>query len=92
MTAFLWFLLGLWVGCSAGFLLFACLQVSRDGERVADAGAIRGLERRGDLHDRRLQTDLFPLAARRRHVGPAKSDYLRPGWVEAHPRIARAGR
>ena len=26
MTAFLWFLLGLWVGCSAGFLLFACLR------------------------------------------------------------------
>ena len=47
MTAFLWFLLGLWVGCSAGFLLFACLQVSRDGERVADAGAIRGRERQG---------------------------------------------
>jgi hypothetical protein len=33
MTALLWFLLGLWVGVSAGVILFACLQVSRDGER-----------------------------------------------------------
>jgi hypothetical protein len=33
MTAFLWFILGLWVGVSAGVILFACLQVSRDGER-----------------------------------------------------------
>ena len=46
VTAFLWFLLGLWVGGSLGFLVFACLQVSRDGERSADAGAIRGMERR----------------------------------------------
>ena len=61
MTAFLWFLVGLWVGCSAGFLLFASLQVSRDGERVADEGAIRGRERRVSLHDRRMQTDLFRL-------------------------------
>ena len=57
MTVFLWFLLGLWVGGSLGFLVFAGLQVSRDGERVADAGAIRGLERRASLHDRRMQTE-----------------------------------
>ena len=87
MTAFLWFLVGLWVGCSAGFLLFASLQVSRDGERVAAEGAIRGRERRVSLHDRRLQTDLFPLDARRH---PTKSDYLRPGWAEEHPYIAHA--
>jgi len=36
MTAFLWFLVGLWVGVGVGFLLFACLQVSRDAERVAE--------------------------------------------------------
>ena len=36
MTIFLWFLLGLWVGASLGFLVFACLQVLRDGERAAD--------------------------------------------------------
>ena len=63
MTAFLWFLVGLWVGCSAGFLLFASLQVSRDGERVADAGTIPGLERRVSLPDRRRQADLFALNA-----------------------------
>ena len=33
MIASAWFLLGLWVGGTAGFLLFACLQVSRDCER-----------------------------------------------------------
>jgi hypothetical protein len=33
MTAIVWFLLGLWVGVGAGVMLFACLQVSRDGER-----------------------------------------------------------
>ena len=65
MTVFLWFLLGLWVGGSLGFLLFASLQVSLDGERVADAmpaTAVRGSERR--MRDRRLQMDLF---APRRH-------------------------
>jgi hypothetical protein len=36
MTAFLWFVAGLWVGVGAGFLLFACLQVSRDAERAAE--------------------------------------------------------
>lgn len=90
MTAFLWFLLGLWVGCSAGFLLFACLQVARDGERATDAGTIPGLERRANLHDRRMQADLFALNAQRCRAKPAKNDYLRPGWVEAHPHIARA--
>jgi hypothetical protein len=88
MTAFLWFLLGLWVGCSAGFLLFACSQVARDGERAT--GTIPGLERRVSLHDRRMQTDLFALNAHRRRAKPARNDYLRPGWVEAHPQIARA--
>ena len=60
MTVFLWFLLGLWVGGSLGFLAFACLQVSRDGERAADAmpaTPIRGSERR--ISDRRLQMDPF---------------------------------
>jgi hypothetical protein len=37
MVDFLWFLLGFWGGGSAGFLLFACLQVSRDAGRVTDA-------------------------------------------------------
>jgi hypothetical protein len=82
MTAFLWFLLGLWVGCSAGFLLFACSQVA--------TGTIPCLERRVSLHDRRMQTDLFALNAHRRRAKPARNDYLRPGWVEAHPQIARA--
>ena len=84
MTPFLWFLVGLWVGCSAGFLLFASLQVSRDGERVADASAIRGLERKGKSARPPKAKD--PNARRR----PARSDYLRPGWVEEHPHIADA--
>ena len=69
MTVFLWFVLGLWVGGSLGFLLSASLQVSRDGERVADAmsaTAIRCSERR--MRDRRLQMDLF---APRRHADAA---------------------
>jgi hypothetical protein len=36
MGSFLWFMFGLWVGGAVGFLLFACLQMSRDASRVAD--------------------------------------------------------
>ena len=36
MSAFLWFMLGLSIGSCVGFLLFACLQVSRDAARVAE--------------------------------------------------------
>ena len=43
MSALLWFLLGLWVGGTAGFLLFACLQVSRDAERAGDIALRRHL-------------------------------------------------
>ena len=32
MVDLVWFLLGFWVGGSAGFLLFACVQASRDPE------------------------------------------------------------
>ena len=41
MTALTWFLVGLWVGGTAGFLLFAWMQITRDGERSADAAALR---------------------------------------------------
>jgi hypothetical protein len=37
MASFLWFMFGLWIGGTLGFLLFACLQMSRDASRVADA-------------------------------------------------------
>jgi len=37
MVDLLWFLVGFWVGGSAGFLLFACVQASRDADQVADA-------------------------------------------------------
>jgi hypothetical protein len=37
MVDLLWFLLGFWIGGSAGFLLFACVQASRDADQVADA-------------------------------------------------------
>ena len=41
MTATFWFLLGLWVGCSAGFLLSACVSVARDAEQQADSALKR---------------------------------------------------
>ncbi len=41
MTATFWFLLGLWVGCSAGFLLSACMSVARDAEQQADSALKR---------------------------------------------------
>jgi hypothetical protein len=37
MSNFLWFMFGLWIGGTLGFLLFAFLQMSRDASRVADA-------------------------------------------------------
>ena len=37
MAAFLWFLLGLWIGGSGGFMLFAWLQTSRDSAQASDA-------------------------------------------------------
>ena len=43
MAALFWFLLGLWVGGTAGFVLFACLQVSRDSERADDTAPRREL-------------------------------------------------
>jgi hypothetical protein len=36
MSAFLWFMLGLSIGSCVGFLLFACLQVSRDSGRLVE--------------------------------------------------------
>jgi hypothetical protein len=30
MGSFLWFMFGLWIGGTVGFVLFACLQMSRD--------------------------------------------------------------
>ena len=36
MSAFLWFMLGLSIGSCVGFLLFACLQVSRDSAQWAE--------------------------------------------------------
>ena len=36
MSAFLWFMLGLSIGSCVGFLLFACLKVSRDSTRLAE--------------------------------------------------------
>lgn len=36
MSAFLWFMLGLSLGSCVGFLLFACLQVSRDTAQLAE--------------------------------------------------------
>ena len=83
MTIFLWFLLGLWVGGSLGFLAFACLQVSRDGEQSADAVAIRGMDRRISPRYRPVQTDPFaldgPFGARPRRAERAKSDSIWPG-------------
>ena len=36
MSAFLWFMFGLWIGGTVGFLLFACLQMARDASHLAD--------------------------------------------------------
>ena len=72
MTIFLWFLLGLWVGGTAGLLLFACLQASRYAERAADAmpaTAIRNSERR--MRDRSLQMDLFAPHRHKVHTNGA---------------------
>ena len=72
MTVFLGFVLGLWVGCSLGFLLFACVQVSRDDERAGDemsATAIPGSDRR--MRERRRQSGLFAPGARKAHAHSA---------------------
>lgn len=37
MSNFLWFMFGIWIGGTAGFLLFAFLQMSRDAARLADS-------------------------------------------------------
>lgn len=60
MTATLWFFLGFWIGCSAGFLLCACLSVARDGERQADTALtkLRGDARRIRAHDQRARMNL----------------------------------
>jgi len=41
MTGLLWFLLGVWIGGSAGFLLFAWVQMGRDSERAVDRAWFR---------------------------------------------------
>jgi len=37
MSSLLWFMFGLWLGGTVGFLLFAFLQMSRDAARMADS-------------------------------------------------------
>ncbi len=68
MTTMFCFLLGLWVGCSAGFLLVGSMFVARDGARRADA-ALHRLHRAGrriGRHDRRVGIDL--LRSKTAHV------------------------
>jgi hypothetical protein len=36
MTSMLWFMLGCWIGCGAGFLLCALAQMQSEPARVAD--------------------------------------------------------
>ena len=63
MTTMFWFLLGLWVGCSAGVLLVGCMFVARDGAQRADAALHRlyRADRRIGRHDRRVGIDLLRI-------------------------------
>jgi len=55
MTAMIWFLLGLWAGCTAGILLSACGAVAGEGERRAESALkkLRGNASRVGARDRR---------------------------------------
>ena len=63
MTDVFWFLLGLWIGGSAGFLLSALMSVARDGDRRADAALakLRRAARRMESRDREVR---FPLQSK----------------------------
>ncbi len=37
MSSMLWFMLGCWIGCGAGFLLCALVQMQRPPRRVVNA-------------------------------------------------------
>jgi hypothetical protein len=60
MTSLFWFMLGCWLGCAGGFLLFAAMQIMRDGDRVADAAldnAVRRAEPGSKRYDGRRQAN-----------------------------------
>ena len=63
MTTMIWFLLGLWVGCTAGFLLVGCMFVARDGAQRADAAfhRLHRVDHRIRRHDRRVGIDLLRI-------------------------------
>ena len=63
MTAMIWFLLGLWAGCSAGFLLAACMAIARDGRQRAEAALSksRSAARRVRADDNRVRMNLLRL-------------------------------
>ena len=67
MTATFWFLLGLWVGCGAGFLLGACMCVARDGEQRAESALkkLRSAARRVASHDERIRANLLRMKTAR---------------------------
>jgi hypothetical protein len=67
MTATSWFLLGLWVGCSAGFLLSACVSVARDGEQRSDSALkkLRSAARRVASHNERIRVNLLRMKTAR---------------------------
>ncbi len=68
MSAMFWFLLGLWIGGSAGFLLSAFMSVAGDGERRADAALakLRRAARRIESRDRAVG---FPLQGKIARAG-----------------------
>ncbi len=69
MTATLWFLLGLWAGCCAGFLLLACVSVARDSDLRAALNRLRGNARRIGSHGKTLTP--APKTPRERYLSAA---------------------
>jgi hypothetical protein len=67
MTSLLWFVLGCWVGCTAGVLLFALTHIVGDGDQVngmALEPAFRPEQKRISRDERLLARPLKKSAVR----------------------------